>query len=192
MSILTSPQRRQANRRNALRSTGPKSAAGKKRSAANALNHGLSAPIDVPSSDPLLMALSKCIVQEGHEPLAARRLASKILDYERNLAFQRELFVQQFALSSTNSGLETGARSIFAEELDMMDACLGDRRIFKRPIIKKDLNFVSHIKLKMHKLWSSEDAFEQMEMAKEARTSVRYIKRASNQLIKSLKAVKSA
>ena len=192
MSIPTSPQRRQANRRNALRSTGPKSVAGKKRSAANALSHGLSAAIDVQSDDPLLIALSDCIKQEVHEPLAARQLASRILDYERNLVFQRELFVQQFDLSSTNSGVETGVRSLFAKELDMMDACLEDRHFFKRPIIKKDLNFVSNMKLKMHKLWRRVDAREQGESAREALGSVRYLKRASNQLIKTLKALRHA
>lgn len=38
---MTSQARLDANRRNALRSTGPRSAAGKARSAQNALKHGL-------------------------------------------------------------------------------------------------------------------------------------------------------
>jgi hypothetical protein len=192
MSSPASPQRRLANRRNALRSTGPKSAAGKTRSAANALSHGLSAPIDVQSTDPLLIALSDCIKQEVHEPLAARQLASKILDYERNLAHQRALFVKQFDPFVINSGVETGVRSLFADELDMMDDYLEEQRVFKRSIAKKDLKFVSNMKLKMLKLVSRVDAHEQRERAREAMNSVRYLKRASNQLIKSLKALRVA
>lgn len=190
MSRPTSLQRRQANRRNALRSTGPKSAAGKKRSAANALSHGLSAPIEGLST--VLMALSDCIEQEVHDSHIARQIAIKILDYERNLAYQRNLCAQQFILPGTNEDDEKGVRALFGAELDMMDDYLEEQRIFKRPIAKKDLNFVLNTKHKMLKLSSKVDAREQRERAKEERNSVRYLKRASNQLIKVLKALKPA
>jgi hypothetical protein len=42
---MTSETRRAANRRNAARSTGPRSAAGKKRASQNALRHGLAIPL---------------------------------------------------------------------------------------------------------------------------------------------------
>ena len=74
----------------------------------------------------------------------------------------------------------------------MMDDYLEAQRIFKQPIAKKDLNFVLNTKHKMLKLWSKVDAREQWERAKEERNSVRYLKRASNQLIKVLKALKPA
>jgi len=192
MSSPVSPQRRQANRRNALWSTGPKSDAGKKRSAANALSHGLSAPIELQSTDPLLIAISNCIDQEVQESHIAREIARRIFDYERNLAYQREIFVRQFNLLSTNAGKETGVRALFGAELDMMDDYLEEQRIFKRPIAKKDHSFVSNTKHKMLKLWSKVDAREQGERAKQEGNSVRYLKRASNQLIKVLKALKAA
>lgn len=192
MSSPTSLQRRQANRRNALRSTGPKSAAGKQRSAANALSHGLSTPIELQSTDPLLIAISNCIEQEVGESHAAREVALRIFDYERNLAYQRELFAQQFNLLGANASEKKGVRALFGPELDMMGDYLEEQRIFKRPISKKDLNFVSNTKHKMLKLWSKVDAREQRERAKEERNSVRYLKRASNQLIKVLKALKPA
>jgi hypothetical protein len=43
---MASPAQIAANRRNATRSTGPRSAAGKARSRGNALKHGLRAPLD--------------------------------------------------------------------------------------------------------------------------------------------------
>ena len=42
---MTSETKRAANRRNAARSTGPRSAAGKKRASQNALCHGLAIPV---------------------------------------------------------------------------------------------------------------------------------------------------
>src|ERR1700722_3566152 len=48
-----------ANRANAKRSTGPKTAAGKQRSSRNAFRHGLSAPLP---DDPLTMAATDAIV----------------------------------------------------------------------------------------------------------------------------------
>lgn len=192
MSSPASPQRRQANRRNALRSTGPKSDSGKKRSAANALSHGLSAPIERQSTEPLLIAILNCIDQEVQESHIAREIARRIFDYERNLAYQREIFVRQFNLLSTNAGKETGVRALFGAELDMMDDYLEEQRIFKRPIAKKDHSFVSNTKHKMLKTWSKVDTREQQERAREGVNSVRYLKRASNQLIKALKALKPA
>lgn len=50
---MTSPSKANANRRNAKRSTGPRSAAGKARSSSNALNHGvLSRHLLLPDEDP--------------------------------------------------------------------------------------------------------------------------------------------
>lgn len=192
MSSPTSLQRRQANRRNALKSTGPKSAAGKKRSAANALSHGLSTPIGLQSTGPLLIAISNCIDQEVQESHIAREIARRIFDYERNLAYQRELFAQQFNRRGTSAAEETGVHGLFGSELDMMDDYLEEQCNFKRPIAKKDHSFVSNTKHKMLKTWSKVDTREQQERVREGVNSVRYLKRASNQLIKALKALKPA
>ena len=43
---MTSIAQRRANRRTALKSTGPKTKAGRRRASLNALSHGLSAPVD--------------------------------------------------------------------------------------------------------------------------------------------------
>lgn len=76
---MTSPRRIAANRKNAKASTGPRSDAGKARSANNAHRHGLAVPVH---SDILLAAdaenLAKRIAGEGASPellALARRIA---------------------------------------------------------------------------------------------------------------------
>jgi hypothetical protein len=58
---MTSPRKIEANRRNAKRSTGPKTVQGKQRSRANALKHGLAAatlrPVQKPEDNELLESL---------------------------------------------------------------------------------------------------------------------------------------
>lgn len=63
---MTTPRQTAANRRNAARSTGPKSAAGKARSSQNALRHGLSARLGAGADpDPRVEGLAREIAGEG-------------------------------------------------------------------------------------------------------------------------------
>jgi hypothetical protein len=73
-----------ANRRNARKSTGPKSASGKQRSAQNALNHGLSISTDSASDDvralaALLLPAAAC----DHVAALAIEAARRIIDFHR-------------------------------------------------------------------------------------------------------------
>lgn len=59
---MTSPAKIRANRRNARRSTGPKSSAGKAITARNSLRHGLTLPVlDDPSLARDVVELARCI-----------------------------------------------------------------------------------------------------------------------------------
>jgi hypothetical protein len=93
-----------ANRRNALRSTGPKSAAGKRRAARNALKHGLAVPLGAdPSFLERIEALSRLIAGEGAAAARlalARRVAEAQVDLDRVRA-------ARFALLSHGVGVET-------------------------------------------------------------------------------------
>jgi hypothetical protein len=92
---LTTESQQRANRANARSSTGPKTAAGKGRSAKNALRHGLNVPI---SSDSALSALTQAIANRIAGPYAdepmledARRIAEAQVDLNRVRNHRRRL-----------------------------------------------------------------------------------------------------
>jgi hypothetical protein len=82
-----------ANRANAKRSTGPKSAAGKMVSSRNAYRHGLSRPLS-PSADTLakLEAIARAVTGEGEEQLiSAAEFARAQLELLRIRATRAEM-----------------------------------------------------------------------------------------------------
>lgn len=92
---MTSAAKISANRANARASTGPKTAAGRRRSARNALRHGLSLPS---YSDPALVkeieALARDIVGPNAKPniwQLARRVAEAQIDLRRIRAVRHRL-----------------------------------------------------------------------------------------------------
>lgn len=192
MAAKTSAQKRQANRRNALRSTGPKSSGGKLRSSKNARMHGLSVIDSMGISDPLLTKLSELISQEGVDNFLAQELANRIVSYERNQAYQRLLFLQLKEPKRTETAVHKGMRDSFGTELDMMADFFDEKRFFGGRVKKSDLNFVINTQHKMLKLTLRQIKRQEVEYAKRVRNSVRYLKRSSNQLIKSLKGLRSA
>jgi hypothetical protein len=94
MSSTLNVVQMEANRRNAQRSTGPTSEAGKKRSSLNALRHGLTARVVVlPSED--LDAYRKFsdefLVSLAPETFAERQCAQTIIDTQWRLNRVRSL-----------------------------------------------------------------------------------------------------
>jgi len=85
---MTSPAKQRANRRNAAKSTGPKTAAGKAAVARNALQHGLSLPVlGDPALSPEVESIARMLAKSltgveldgrGHE--LACRIAEPIID----------------------------------------------------------------------------------------------------------------
>ncbi len=192
MSTKASAQKRQANRRNALRSTGPKSPAGKRRTSKNARMHGLSVIAQIGISDPLLTQLTELIAEDGIDNLLAQEIANKIVSYERNLAYQRTLFSQSQQPSRTETAVHEEMRNSFGEELDLMANFLDEKRYLVGRIKKSDLNFVANMQRRTLKLTFRQIKRKEAEHAKRVRNSVRYLKRSSNQLIKSLKGLRAA
>jgi hypothetical protein len=96
-SRVTSPQKRAANRANARKSSGPKSSEGKSRSSLNSVKHSLTRPIDALPWGDHLGTLAELLEQEGLSADDAIDLARKILDYERNVDYQRTRFLDFIA-----------------------------------------------------------------------------------------------
>ena len=74
----------------------------------------------------------------------------------------------------------------------MMGDFLNERRYLAGRIKKSDLNFVMNTPHKVLKLTLGQIKRQEAEHAKRVRNSVRYLKRSSNQLIKSLKGLQAA
>ena len=73
---MISPQKREANRNNARKSTGPKSVEGKARSARNAVTHGLTAQPGEPT-EAYRAALAEWIVDLRPKDIVERTLAER-------------------------------------------------------------------------------------------------------------------
>ena len=71
-----------ANRRNALKSTGPKSVSGKRASSQNSRKHGLNSAPDFESSIEYQM-LVELIAEEGFAAFTCADIAAGLLNYRR-------------------------------------------------------------------------------------------------------------
>jgi len=84
---MTSPRQRAANKANALKSTGPRSDQGKVRSRVNATKHALSLPVDETVFSDEIKSVAALIRGDCDSDFQAQELAKRIIDYERNEAF---------------------------------------------------------------------------------------------------------
>ena len=192
MSPPSSPQKRQANRRNALKSTGPRSRRGKQSSSLNALRHGLSGGFDLRLNDPDVSAIAALIELDGVEPQQATELAIKIIDYEKNLAYQRQLLDGSALQSLPEPDIQALLKVSFGREIEMLDDIAEEDFELKGRYNLRDLKFVAMMKLKMTRMVLRPYRQRQREHAKGVANSVRYLKRSGNQLIKSLRALRAS
>jgi hypothetical protein len=190
MSSPSSPQKRQANRHNALKSTGPRSRRGKQSSSLNALRHGLSGGADLRLNDPDVSAIAALIGLDGVEPQQATELAIKIIDYEKNLAYQRQLLDGSALQSLPEPNIQALLKISFGREIEMLDDLVEGEFELKGRYNLRDLKFVAMMKLKMTRMVLRPYRQRQREHAKGVANSVRYLKRSGNQLIKSLKGLR--
>jgi hypothetical protein len=154
--------------------------------------HGLSVTAQVGISDPILTQLTSMIAEDGVDKFVAQEIANRIVSYERNQAYQRTLFSQLQQPNRTETAVHEGMRNSFGKELDLMADFLDEKRYFGPGIKKSDLNFVINMQHKMLKLTLRQIKRQEAEHVKRVRNSVRYLKRSSNQLIKSLKGLRTA
>lgn len=171
-------------------STGPRSRRGKLSSSLNALRHGLSGGVDLRLNDPDVLAIAGLIQLDGLDPHQATELAIKIIHYEKNLAYQRQLLDGSALQSLPEPKLQALLNASFGREIEMLDHITEEDFELKGRYNLRDLKFVAMMKLKMTRMVLRPYKQQQSEHAKVAANSLRYLKRSGNQLIKSLKGLK--
>lgn len=194
---MTSPRKRLANRANASKSTGPKTAAGMRTASLNATTHGLSVATDPDSLDLAAERVAVLIASESIDPAMARDLAAKIMDYERCMEHQRALLAQESTppMSQEQHGQrhQSLLAQMFGKELSMIDDVLEEQAFLSGRVLKSDLNFRLRMKFKMDKLvakvQAKSDRSSQQQAKRRESSAARHYKRATNQLINGLKSL---
>ena len=194
---MTSPRKRLTNRANANKSTGPKTAAGMRTASLNATTHGLSVVTDPDSLDPTAERVAALIALGGIDQAMARDLAAKIIDYERCMDHQRALLAQESTppMSQEQHGQrhQSLLAQMFGKELSMIDDVLEEQAFLSGRVLKSDLNFRLRMKFKMDKLvarvQAKSDKSSQQQAKRRDSSAARHYKRATNQLLKGLKAL---
>ncbi len=171
---MISLRRLEANRRNALRSTGPRTEEGKERSRGNALRHGLTA-------ETVVAALEDAQDYKAFE-------ATIIADYEPETAVDRELVLRLASLLwrlRRANAIETNLLEIHAEELGEREcsAPAEDERggDIQSPVRAKDHSNVFQ-GVRDRSIWESEDKLDDFQHVRAAGVSVADYKCSTRQL----------
>ena len=188
---MATNKQQSANQCNAQHSTGQRTPDGKRISSINALRHGLTYHCEFNSLNPKLALLSQIIAVEIQNEDVSKIIASRILDYERTESYQQGLSAKELAG-------EDGYIDPLALQKVRNDAIA--HAIFQG-IIEKKISTPGKSKQEKKELKMYRDGFkaliqiggskERMIFAKAHKEGIRqrrYYKRASNQLIKAIKA----
>ena len=188
---MSSPKKRLSSRANSLKSTGPRTQAGRRRSSVNALRHGLSVP-SLGSADPLHLRLVAILSGEVADVGHARWVASAMLDYERNLHYQRELYLERFAPPGSMAPMAAGAgiEAQLGQEFEAMQDVLEHLHFVNGRHDLRDLVYVARFKLKAQARFSRTLARQHRAQGVRASRSLRYLRRSSNQLVKALRGLR--
>ena len=192
---MASPEQRAANRANAQRSTGPKTAEGKRSASMNSTRHALSVPVSESLFAPQIQAIVRVIRADCDTDAQASELARRILDFERNEAHWTQVAVKD-ALDSEGDQArepqEDGAVVQLSNLLERHKNNLPVQTTFTTQSTKltrkergEEKRFISDF-LSLQRR-SAELAVKVAKSNDEA--MVRYQKRATNKLLKGLSAV---
>ena len=156
---------------------------GKRLASQNSRTHGLSVALPDEVIEPVVTKLVPLIMQDGIDPQAAKEVAMKLVDYERNLAHERQSFAEtlvdeESAPVDGNEVLETIFTNALVEQesIDPKAARkLPKAQKLEREWMIESLKFL----IKTNK--------RHQKRAKD--NSERHYKRAANQFIKALRSV---
>lgn len=177
---MTSQKQARANRRNSLHSRGPKTEEGKQRSAVNATKHGLSVPVEASDWGPQLVSLADLLQRgEGLSDHAARELARRIIEYERNVQFQRERFLLLQVGKDPDVDLSASEKPLALSKL--INEALASGGIDKSD---EDFDLYKGLGSFFRTVGRREIRKEQRAVRTKHESADRYLRRAANQLIK--------
>jgi hypothetical protein len=182
---VTSAAQRRANRRNALKSTGPKSRRGRQRASLNSTTHGLSRPAEPEERRAAVDLILNALDGERMEDRARERIAEVIFEFERNVAHQREIFQSRHGAANEKHGSAEAPGVVLApveetEELMLISEIHGGPDEGERAWLRDAQRFMR----RQHRLKGARDRREAIEALVAAD---RYFRRSANQLIKVLK-----
>lgn len=182
---MTSLKQRAANRRNAQRSTGPKSDSGRGRSAVNALKHGLTSPIEATVWGSKVSELEPILRSEGLNLAEARELARRLVEFERNVDYQRQRFLEAKSGEPRKQIIPESAKMDIelAGQIALLRGSKQTQQIgMDRPLAREMQKFFEQVANRQIKQANRD-------VARELKNADRYLRRAANQLIKQLKSL---
>jgi hypothetical protein len=182
---MTSIAQRRANRRNSLKSSGPKTETGKFRASLNAVSHGLSAPVDPSWRDGRVSGIEVALRGERLPDADIRRVAEAIVEFERNIAHQREIFATRHAGDNEGAG-KSGHLEAEAELTDEIDEMLIIDERHGGPDEDERAWLIESQKF-MKRQQRLKQARAKCNAVEEIVRADRYMRRAANQLVKALK-----
>lgn len=182
---MTSLKQRAANRRNAQHSTGPKSDVGRGRAAVNAIKHGLASPIETTAWGLKASELEALLQSEGIDVAEARELACRLVEFERNVDYQRQRFLEgisgeppkQIIPDAAKKDIEVAGQIAYLRGSKQTHLLGMDRPLARE--MQKFFEQVATLQIKQ----ANRDAVQELKNAD------RYLRRAANQLIKQLKSL---
>jgi Xaa-Pro aminopeptidase len=186
---MTSPLKVAANRRNALRSTGPKGPEGRVRASLNATRHGLSVPLDGTLLSRDIQRISDLVRPECGSDEEAQRLARLILEYERNESVQRGYLIDETP-DPSRLGAQATLNNTRAEfpEYDMLEDEIWEEKMAPGPSSRSEIRQMRAFQREMLKLIVRGARVIHRSREKKRAQSLRYLRRAANQLAKGLRA----
>lgn len=182
---MNSPQKRRANRANALRSTGPQTAYGKTVVSLNALKHGLSSPVDTSAWLPEISAIAKLLAADEIPEADAKDLAAKIIDFERNLAELRSFYLANLGITAAPAQAgQAGRRKSLQSDLDWMQENLDDPDAYDLSLSGKQRREERKLMGAIVRFFGKVEARRSKELVLNTQ---RYYKRSGNQLVKAIR-----
>ena len=185
---MTSPKQKAANRLNAIKSTGPKSAEGTRKASLNAVKHRLSLPVSEQLYGKEIATVAALVRDECTSDHQAKELAKRIIDYERNEQFLLDFNTDE-ADAELKAWMHCAPRFEFVQLVKVHENKTRAWCTFttsnKKPKGKErleEINFLEGFLRIQDKV-----LIDKITRAKKTQTAaIRYQKRAINQLIKAV------